>query len=82
MAKSIINIEKDLVDALGKIADKKGINKSTLLGDILENVGVGKDNIKSVVLQIPVELLNNNKALLKTWLEQKSAGIVNIFYPE
>jgi len=81
-AKNEVILYKKTNEAITKLAEKKGITRAATLNTLLENVGVGNDNVKPVVLQIPVELVKDNKVALETWLTHRTAGITKLFYPE
>lgn len=81
MSKHEVYVNKQLNDALQVVADRKKITKAAALNEILVSVGVGNEEMKPVVLQIPVSLLNGNEESLRNWLHARSNGIVNHFYP-
>lgn len=80
MANLIIN--KNTYDALGEIADKWEKTRTTVVTELLADVGLGNKDIKAVVLQIPRELTSSNEETLKTWLDCRTAAILNLFYPK
>ncbi len=82
MSRSEVYVNKHLNDALQVVADKKKSTKAAVLNDLLTGVGIGDESIKPIVLQIPVELLNNKQEQLQEWLSSRSSGIINHFYPK
>jgi len=68
-------IPVDIKEVLDVAARKKGISMFDFLRCVVQNFGLGRDNIKTVVLQIPVNLLENRE-LLEQWLTDKNAAIV------
>ena len=79
MAKTEVYLNKILFDEIGKVADRKGINRAAVLNELLTDVGIGNSKVKPVVLQIPVELLSNCHDL-KAWLEARIDTIITLLY--
>lgn len=84
MAKSEIYVNKKYHDGLQRRAEKRGVTKAAVLGELLENVGLGEEDAdyKPVVLQIPKKFLEGDKAGLQHWLATRSLAIVDTLYPE
>lgn len=80
--KTEVYIQKQNYEELNSLATKKGVTVSAALNELLQNIGLGKSDVKPVVFHIPSELLANDKAGLQNWLEHKSSGLLNLFYPE
>lgn len=76
-----IKLTKQIWNAIEDICESTGKSMAVVLNDILVNAGLGNDKVKSIVLQIPKELLNENKEGLREWFKQIEDNVVEIFYP-
>ncbi len=81
MSKNSIYINKKTDEALGAISKAKGITKSSIINNLVEQVGLGREDVKPIVLLIPTELLQGNDEQLHIWLAARAAGIHRHFYP-
>lgn len=82
MPKNQIYVNKNTDEILGKVAKQKSTSKSAVLNSLVEQTALGREDIKSVVLLIPTELLTDNEDMLHDWLSGRAVGILRHFYPE
>lgn len=75
-----LSIDPEMHMMLKKKADMKGQKLSDFVRKILGYFSIDRDDIKSVVLQIPQEVLCSRESLDK-WLSQKSNSLLNQFFP-
>jgi hypothetical protein len=82
MPKNQIYVNKRTDELLGKVAKQKSTTKSAVLNSLVDQTGLGLDDVKGVALLIPVELLTDNEDKLHDWLSGRAVGILRHFYPE
>ena len=82
MANIKLIVSKKVDEILTKVAKQKATSKSVIVSNLVEQTAIGQDDIKSIILHIPVELLTNNKEQLHDWLSGRAVGILKHFYPE
>ncbi len=81
MSKNSIYINKKTDEALSKVAKARGITKSSLINTLIEQIGLGREDVKPIVLLVPNDLLQDHNEQLHSWLAARAAGIHRHFYP-
>ena len=82
MAKKIVTIalSEAMLEVLDNTAYGKGISRSEQVKQLINAIGLGRDDVKPLVLQIPIELLKNKDELEK-WFDTKKVAILQRFFP-
>lgn len=76
-----LSISPEMKDILDTKAEAKGQKTSDFIRRLLSYFSLERDDIKPVVLQIPLDAMASRSDLEK-WLENKSIALVNQFFPQ
>lgn len=69
-----LSMSDDTIKLVSKISKKKGISKSKVFSESLENCYGNSDCLK-VLFEIPKNLVNSEEEL-RTWLTQRCEGLI------
>jgi hypothetical protein len=77
-----LSLDSELLNAIKKQSTAKGVEKlSDYVGDWLMKLGLEKDDIKRVVLQIPSNVLESRDKL-EAWLFHRCREIVDHYFKD
>lgn len=80
MSKNAIYLSGKTYETIDQAATAKKMPKASYLTKLVEDLDVNNENLKTVVLQIPINLLSNNRDDLEKWLYSRAEGIIEHFY--
>lgn len=75
-----LSLPAEMKELLDETSEKKGISTSDLIRQLVSKFALGREDVKSVVLQIPVDVLKD-KLGFQQWLDNKSKALANHFFP-
>ena len=81
MSKNTIYVNKKTDEALSAVAKARGVTKSSIINNLVDQLALGREDVKPIVLLVPAELLQGNDEQLHAWLAARAAGIHRHFYP-
>ena len=76
-----LSLPVEMKELLDETSAARGISTSDLIRQLVSKFALGRDDVKSVVLQIPVSHLQNKDELIK-WLNNKQLALINHFFKE
>lgn len=82
MTKTTVSLQKKTFETIEKVSKDLGVTKGALMGKLVAGLDLENQEVKPIVLQIPIDLLKDHKQELQDWLETRSNGIINHYYSE
>ena len=73
-------MDPDVYESIQKTAEKRGVSVSELVEYLIERFPLENDQIKPIVLKVPVDIMEDKESL-KNWLDLKVDALVNYLHP-